>query len=131
MEIGKKLDDLQVYRLSLEIGESIWRIVARWSYFERDTIGKQLVRAADSIAANLSEGYGRFHYKENKQFCYYCRGSIFETVTWINKARRRGLVSEDEYIDILQKLRSLTIKVNRYIQSIGRESGKTPEHFPG
>lgn len=125
MENGKKLEDLQVYQISLEIGEVIWRIVARWSFFERDTIGKQLVRAADSIAANLSEGYGRFHYRENKQFCYYCRGSVFETVTWIDKARRRDLIPEDEYNHLIQELRTLVVKVNRYIQSIGRESQKT------
>jgi len=56
-----KLEELQVYQLSMGIGEKIWSIVIDWSYFEKDTIGKQLVRAADSVAANLSEGFGRFH----------------------------------------------------------------------
>jgi four helix bundle protein len=70
-----KLEELQVYQLSMEIGEKIW------SYFEKDTIGKQLVRAADSVAANLSEGFGRFHFKEAKNFSYYSRGSLYETKT--------------------------------------------------
>ena len=68
-----KLDDLQVYQLAMDIGEKVWKLVIDWDYFAKDTIGKQLVRAADSIAANLSEGFGRFYYKENKQFCYYSR----------------------------------------------------------
>jgi len=65
-----KLEELQVYQLAMKIGEHIWKIVDKWDYFTKDTVGKQLFRASDSIAANLSEGYGRFHYKENKQFCY-------------------------------------------------------------
>lgn len=76
-----KLEELQVYQLSMGIGEKIWSIVIDWSYFEKDTIGKQLVRAADSVAANLSEGFGRFHFKEAKNFSYYSRGSLYETKT--------------------------------------------------
>jgi len=53
-------------------------VVDRWNYFQKDTVGKQLVRSADSIAANLSEGFGRYHYKETKNFSYYSRGSLFE-----------------------------------------------------
>jgi four helix bundle protein len=69
-----RLEDLRIYQLAMDIGERVWEIVVRWDYFAKDTVGKQLVKATDSMAANLSEGYGRFHYKENKQFCYYCRG---------------------------------------------------------
>jgi len=61
-----KLEDLQVYQLSMEIGEKVWKIVSQWKYFERDSLGKQLVRSADSVAANISEGFGRFHYTENR-----------------------------------------------------------------
>lgn len=76
-----KLEELQVYQLSMGIGEKIWSIFIDWSYFEKDTIGKQLVRAVDSVAANLSEGFGRFHFKEAKNFSYYSRGSLYETKT--------------------------------------------------
>ncbi|MGH7594880.1 MAG: four helix bundle protein [bacterium] len=63
-----KLEELQTYQLAMEMADKIWDIVIKWDYFAKDTVGKQLVKAADSIAANLSEGYGRFYYKENKQF---------------------------------------------------------------
>jgi four helix bundle protein len=71
-----KLEDLHVYQLAMDIGERVWEIVLDWNYFARDTIGKQLVKAADSVAANISEGWGRYYYKENRQFCYYSRGSL-------------------------------------------------------
>ena len=53
-----RLDELRVYALSMEMGEKVWNIVAGWNYFAKDTVGKQLVRAVDSVAANLSEGFG-------------------------------------------------------------------------
>jgi len=63
-----KLEEFHVYQLSMEMGEKVWEIVIKWDYFSKDTIGKQLVRSVDSVAANLSEGYGRFHFNETKHF---------------------------------------------------------------
>jgi len=44
-----------------------------------------LIKAVDSVAANISEGFGRYHYKEAKHFSYYSRGSLYETKTWLTK----------------------------------------------
>jgi len=63
-----KLEELSVYNLAMELGEEIWEIVRRWDHLEWDTMGKQLIRAIDSVAANLSEGFGRYHYKDVKNF---------------------------------------------------------------
>ena len=63
-----KLEELNIYKISMEISDEIWNLVKDWKYFEKDTIGKQLVRAVDSISANISEGYGRYHFKE-KSIC--------------------------------------------------------------
>ena len=65
-----RLEDLDVYNLSMEIGEKIWEMIILWDYFAKDTVGNQLMKSADSMASNISEGYGRFSFKENKQFCY-------------------------------------------------------------
>jgi len=117
-----KLEELQVYQLSMELGEKIWEIVINWDYFLKDTIGKQLVRAADSVAANLSEGFGRFFYKENKQPCYYSRGSLFETKTWSTKANNRRLISEDKFENFSKEIDLIGKKLNSYIKSIGKQS---------
>ena len=50
-----RLEDLEVYKVAMEIGEIVWSIVIRWEYFEKKTLGAQLVDAADSIAFNISE----------------------------------------------------------------------------
>ena len=80
-----KLEELEVYKVAMEIGDIVWTIVNKWDFFQRDTLGKQFARAADSIVFNISEGYGRYHFAENRNFCYYSRGSACETVTAINK----------------------------------------------
>jgi len=115
-----KLEELQVYQLSMEFGENIWEIVINWDYFLKGTLGKQLVRSADSMAANLSEGFGRFFYKENKQFCYYSRGSLFETKTWLTKAKNRKLISEDKFENFSKDIDLIGKKLNSYIKSIGK-----------
>jgi len=89
--------------------------------FTKDTIGKQLIRAVDSVAANLSEGFGRFFYKENKQFCYYSRGSLLETKTWLKKAHKRGLIDSENYEGLNNDIENLSIKLNNYIKSIGKQ----------
>jgi four helix bundle protein len=74
-----KLDEFIVYKMAMEMGEEIWKVVVNWDYFPKDTIGKQFVRAIDSVASNLSEGLGKYHYREAKNFSYYSRGFLYET----------------------------------------------------
>jgi four helix bundle protein len=115
-----RLDELEVYQVAMDVGERVWAVVEAWTWFAKDTVGKQWVRAADSMAANLSEGYGRFFYKENKQFTYYARGSLFETTTWLEKAHNRSLIADSEYTSLRKDLESLAVRLNNYIRSIGR-----------
>src|SRR5574338_519102 len=122
MKKGLRLEDLEVYKVAMEIGEMVWEIVAKWEYFQKKTLGAQFVEAADSIALNISEGYGRFHFKENKNFCYYSRGSAKETLTAAEKARTRKLITEEEYLLLNQKLSLYFRLVFGYINSIGSSS---------
>ena len=117
-----KLEELKVYSLSMEMAERIWEIVLKWDYFQKDTLGKQLVRAADSIAANLSEGFGRYHYKENTNFCYYSRGSLYETKTWLTKAHNRKLIPDEDFEIFNSEIDNIGVKLNNYIKTIGKHS---------
>ncbi|WP_170311729.1 four helix bundle protein [Pedobacter nototheniae] len=115
-----KLEDLEVYNLSESISDKIWVIVMKWDYFAKDTIGKQLCRAADSISANIAEGYGRYHFKENKNFCYYSRGSILEVKSFLRKSKNRNLITEDRYSELYIELETIHLKLNAYIKYIGK-----------
>ena len=119
MAKGLKLEDLEVYKVSMEIGDIVWTVVNKWEYFSKKTLGAQYVDAADSIALNISEGYGRFHFKENKNFCYYSRGSAKETLTATTKAKTRNLISDEEFNLLTQKLDVYFRLMYGYINSIG------------
>ncbi len=114
-----QLEDLEVYQRAMQLGEHVWDLTSDWSYFPKATIGKQVVRSADSVAANVSEGFGRYHYNDNKRFCYYARGSLHETKTWITKAHRRGLVDDEAFAALRADIDTLSVKLNNYIRSIG------------
>jgi len=106
----------------MEVGEDVWKIVMRWKNFERETLGKQLTRAADSVSANLSEGYGRYHFKDAKNFGYYARGSLYETKTWLTKAFARNLLAAEEFNRFEDKLETIGKMLNTYIRAIGNVS---------
>ena len=116
-----KLEEFETYNLAMKLGEVVHSEVIKWDYFEKDTIGKQLVRSADSVAANLSEGLGRFHYKERKNFTYYSRGFLFETKTWLTKAFNRKLIEEETFNQLIQEAEIIGIKINNYIKTIGNK----------
>lgn len=115
----------------MTIGDDVWELVDSWNYFQKDTIGKQLVKSADSIAANISEGYGRFHYKDSQKFNYYSRGSLYETRTWVTKAFRRDLIEEPDFNGLIVKLDQLVKMLNSYIKSVGSNYLNEPEQYYG
>ncbi|HEY4198615.1 MAG TPA: four helix bundle protein [Mucilaginibacter sp.] len=121
------LEDLEVYQLAESFGDEIWFIVNEWEYFAKDTIGKQMARSADSISSNIAEGYGRYHYKENRNFCYFSRGSIIETKGWLKKSKTRKLLTEEQFDLLFEKLQTIHIKLNAYLKFIGKSGSKSDQ----
>ncbi len=115
-----KLIDLEVYKVALEIGDEVWDLVEKWDYFNKDTLGKQFVRAADSMALNIAEGYGRFFYKENKNFNYYSRGSAYECTSCLRKAIKRSLITKEKNAVLRNLFEKYLRLINAYIKSIGQ-----------
>lgn len=113
-------ENLHVYRLAEELSDRVWAVVEGWHYFARDTVGKQLVRSADSIGANISEGIGRATYRENRQFIHYARGSLYETKHWLRRAFRRRLLTQQQIDELKPMLDELAPRLNAYLKSIGR-----------
>lgn len=106
----------------MDLGEKIWNLVIKWDYFAKDTMGKQLVKAIDSIAANLSEGFGRYHFREKMNFGYYSRGPLYESRTWLKKATNRGLIDKEDYNRFVNEIKNIGVKLNNYIKSTHKQS---------
>ena len=116
------IEGLRVYRLSEELADQIWKIVLSWNHFTRETIGKQLVRAVDSVGANISEGSGRGTFADNKRFVRIGRGSFHETQYWLRRAYRRQLLTSAEINRLKPLVDELGPTINAYLRSIGQSS---------
>ena len=122
--VRTNFENLKVYQLSEEIADLIWNIVVKWDRLAQDTVGKQLIKAADSIGANLAEGTGRGSYADNRRFARIARGSLFEVKHWLRRAYRRDLLSENEVSKLQELINELTPKLSAYINSIGKKAEK-------
>jgi len=113
-------EQLLVYQLAEDLSDEIWKLVNLWSNFPKDTMGKQLVRSADSIGANIAEGCGRFSYPEKRRFAHIARGSLQETQHWLRRAFQRKLLNPAQ-VNLLKPIMDrLAPLLNGYIKSINK-----------
>ena len=120
-------EKLQVYKLAERLADEIWSVVLGWDYFAKDTVGKQLVRAADSIGANIAEGTGRGSFQDNRRFVRTARASLNETKHWLRRAHFRHLLNEGSTHTIKPIIDELTPKLNAYLRSIGMSAQKSSD----
>ena len=123
-------ENLAVYHLAERLGDEIWKIVISWPALPRDTIGKQIVRAADSVGANIAEGTGRGTYLDNRRFIHMARGSLNETKHWLRRAFLRKLLNEEQISCLKPILDELGPRLNAYLKSIGNRIPKRTNRLP-
>ncbi|MGO9921894.1 MAG: four helix bundle protein [Isosphaeraceae bacterium] len=116
----KSFENLEVYRLAEKLADQAWNMVLDWTNLARDTFGKQLIRSADGIGANIAEGAGRGSFQDNRRFVRYARGSLDETRHWLRRAYKRGFVNEEMGRSLKPMLDELSPRLNAYLNSIGR-----------
>ncbi|MBA2702291.1 MAG: four helix bundle protein [Blastocatellia bacterium] len=112
-------EKLRVYRLSEELADELWKVVMHWDYFARDTVGKQLVRAGDSIGANIAEGAGRGRFLDNRRFVRIARGSLNEVKHRLRRAHNRSLLTPSQTGTLKPIIEELAPTLNAYLNSIG------------
>ncbi len=88
--------NLQVYQLAERLADAIWAIVNECEQFAKDTVGKQIVRAADSIGANIAEGAGWGSFQDNRRLVKMARSSLNETQHWLRRAYCRNLLTPQQ-----------------------------------
>ncbi len=117
-------EDLEVYRLSERLADAVWEVVKRWDRVATDTVGKQIIRAADSVGANIAEGVGRRTYRDNARFIRIARGSLYEVKHWLRRAHRRGLLDDRDVEDLKPIIDELLPRLNAYLRSIRAMANK-------
>ena len=120
-------EKLKVYQMSEKLADEIWVVVMGWDRFARNTLGGQIVRAADSIGANIAEGAGRGSFKENRRFIRIARGSLKETQHFLRRAYIRKLLNERQINTIKPLIDNLATMLNGYLRSIGTIANNTAD----
>jgi len=120
-----KLGDVFVYKISIELCNKGWDIYKEMSWQIKKVIGDQFIRSVDSNAANIAEGYGRYHYLDKIKFYYNARASLLETKHWSFLLHQREIINKQQFEDILKLTNLIHYNLNKLIQSCYKaKSGK-------
>jgi len=85
-------------------------------------------RAAVSVTANIAEGFGRYSYQENIQFCRQSRGSVYELRDHFTTALDPGYITKEQYSILERQAISVIKLINGYIRSTKERKAKPSEN---
>ena len=114
-ETKSTFEDLEVWQLARELRRGISELVKTFPSEEKYRLTDQMIRAARSVTANIAEGYGRYHYQENIQYCRQSRGSLFELIDHLTVASDDRYISSEVLEATKERISALVRKLNGYI----------------
>ncbi|MBL7730133.1 MAG: four helix bundle protein [Chitinophagaceae bacterium] len=108
---------MPVYKICRAFRKKISSIVQKQFPKQEDYLLKaQVSDASRSVTANIAEGFGRFHYQENIQFCRVARGSLAETLEHMITAYDEKYISSVTMKEINNDYRECLKQLNGYIR---------------
>jgi four helix bundle protein len=116
-------EDLEVWQKGRALRNGISNLTKTFPEEEKYKLANQMIRASRSVTANISEGYGRFHFQENIQFCRQARGSLFELIDHLTVALDEKYIEESEFSKIKRQIFEVIRILNGYIKYLkGRKN---------
>jgi len=121
-------EDLEVWQLSRNVRKEISTLMKPLPPEEKFRLIDQMIRASRSVTANIAEGYGRYHFQENIQFCRQSRGSLYELIDHLTVALDEGYITDEIFVGVKEKVFEIIRKLNGYIKYLEkRKVGKVLE----
>jgi four helix bundle protein len=120
MQSFKSFEELECWKACREVRQFIAELVKKYPNDEKFRLVDDMLRAARSTTHNIAEGFGRYHYQENIQFCRQSRGSLFELKDQLICSLDEGFISEDDKdkgITLIDKALAL---LNGYINYLSK-----------
>ncbi len=127
--IVRTFQDLEVWQVGRDVRMRLYNVATRLPESERYNLSAQIRRAAVSLTANIAEGYGRFHFKENIQYCRIARGSAYELIDHLITCQDERYLAKEEVEAQHRELLTFVRLLNGYIRSIGK-SGRGDDDPP-
>ena len=122
------LKDLEVYRLSRELSEAAWDVYKKLDWQDKKIMGDQFIESVDSVGANISAGYGRYHYLDKIKFYYNSRASFLEACDhWLELLYERKKINEESFNTIKEIARKLSLKLNNFIRATYKTKNKNSD----
>ncbi len=118
----KSFEDLQCWQACREVRVFITELVKSYPKEEQYSLVDNMKRAARSTTQNIAEGFGRFHYKENLQFCRISRGSLFELTDDLITSIDEGFISKEDYKLGRNKIANAQALLNGYIKYLNSKA---------
>ena len=116
MEKIKYFEDLNCWKAARALRLEISDLIKKFPDFEKFELVSQMRRASRSVTHNIAEGYGRFHFKENIQFCRVSRGSLYEIQDQLLTALDEGYIDNKYYLEKKSKVVECITILNGYIK---------------
>ena len=117
----KSFEELDCWKACREVRRFIYKLVKKFPREELYGLVQDMRRAARSTTHNIAEGFGRFHYQENIQFCRHSRGSLHELLDQLITSLDEDYITREEY-DTGRKLIGRAIAfLNGYINYLSRQ----------
>jgi four helix bundle protein len=110
-----RIDDFELYRLARAFRVKVYQLIRQLSAEEKYALAPQMRRAAVSITNNIAEGHGRWHYKENMNFCRISRGSLKEIIDDLNVCEDEKYGEQTMVSQLKQEAYALIPRINSYI----------------
>lgn len=111
----ERFEDLEIWKLSLKIVESIYRLVSKETFKKDFGIQNQITRAAVSINSNIAEGFEKNNNNEFVRFLKISKGSIGEVKSQLLICKKINYINEIEYRNIEKDIESLRNQLARFI----------------
>lgn len=108
-------EELETWKIARELRKSISKMTKEFPAKERFRLTDQIIRSSRSILANIAEGFGRFHFQENIQFCRQARGSLSETLEHLICALDEGYIGEKTFKEHRELIKRNWKVLNGYI----------------
>ena len=114
-------EDLEIWQLARDFRKKIAGLVKTFPSEEKYRLADQMRRASRSVTANIAEGYGRYHYQENIQFCRQARGSLYEMIDHLTVAFDEGHISDKRFEELKGETFIIIKKLNGYVQYLSKK----------
>lgn len=108
--------NLTCWKSAHELKKKVSELIKSFPESERYRLSDQIIRSSRSVTANIAEGYGRFHFKDQIRFCIHARGSLVELYDHLITAKDESYISSEQLKKFNLDINDSILLLNGYVK---------------